>query len=106
MRDAARHACRAATRNGCYPPEVAVAAIGDSVAALTQLAGQIGPYVGDFWATAAGGVQRAVTLLAEARGELDAARHHITLTPAEGVEAPHAEALHTEGLHTEPVAVG
>ena len=81
LRDAARYACGAAFRNGHCPPEVPVAVLADTVAALCELARQAGPYVGDFWPHAAERVRHARTLLEQARGLLDAARHETVLTP-------------------------
>jgi hypothetical protein len=87
LREAARYACAAAARNGCYPPELPVAVLADTVAALCALARQVAPYVGDFWPHAADQVRQARGLLEQARGLLDAARHDTVLTPpADGHE--------------------
>lgn len=84
LRDVAGHTCRrTAATNGQYPPDLAVAVLADTTAALTELADQIGPYVGDFWPDAGRRVAAAQTALTEARGLLDTARHHVTLRPAE-----------------------
>ncbi|GAA2581081.1 hypothetical protein GCM10010399_08550 [Dactylosporangium fulvum] len=83
LRDVAGHTCRTAAGNGHYPPELAVATLADTTAALTELAHQLSPYVGDFRPAAGRHVAAAETALAEARGHLDAARHHVTLLPVE-----------------------
>ena len=79
----ARHACRAVASNGHYPPELAVTVLTDTTAALAELAHLIGPYVGDYWHNADQRITTAETSLTEARGQLDAVRHHITLIPAD-----------------------
>jgi hypothetical protein len=87
LRDAARYACGAAARNGCYPPELPVAVLADTVAVLCALARQVAPYVGDFWPHAADQVRQARGLLEQARCSLDDARHDTVLTPpADGHE--------------------
>jgi hypothetical protein len=53
LRDVARHTSRTVAVNGSYPPELAVAALVDTAAALAELAHNIAPYVGDFWPPAA-----------------------------------------------------
>ncbi|MER7280611.1 hypothetical protein ABT369_39840 [Dactylosporangium sp. NPDC000244] len=83
LRDAARNCCHIAARNGSYPADLAVAVLADTTAALTELAGWVAPYAGDFWPTAGGEVDVARTALTAARGHLDAARHHIDLVPAQ-----------------------
>jgi hypothetical protein len=81
LREAARYVCGAAARNGCYPPELPVAVLADTVAALCALARQVTPYVGDFWPHATDQVRQARSLLEQARGSLDAARHETVLAP-------------------------
>ncbi|MEV6930868.1 hypothetical protein AB0M46_41140 [Dactylosporangium sp. NPDC051485] len=81
LRDVARHTCRTVAVNGFYPPALAVAVIVDTTAALAELAHQVAPYVGDFWPSAGARVADAQAALVEARGNLDAARHHVTLVP-------------------------
>jgi hypothetical protein len=78
-----RRDCRTAARNGHYPPDLAVTVLTDTTAALAELAHLIAPYVGDFWPSAGRRITSAESALTEARGQLDAVRHHITLVPAD-----------------------
>jgi hypothetical protein len=92
LREAARYACGAAARNGFYPPELPVAVLADTVAALCALARVAAPYVGDFWPHAADQVRQARALPEQARGSLDAARHVTMLTPPAGDSEPFDDA--------------
>jgi hypothetical protein len=92
LREAARYACGAAARNSCYPPELPVAVLADTVAAVCALARQIAPYVGDFWPHAADQIRQARSLLEQARGSLDDARHDTMLTPPAGEHEPLGDA--------------
>lgn len=82
LREAALASCRLAARSGVYPPDLAVEVLVDATAAMAELAGQVSPYVGDFWPTAGRQVSLATAALIQARGQLDAARHHVRLVPA------------------------
>lgn len=82
LRTAARYACGAVARNGHYPPELPVAVLTDTTAALYEVARMTAHYVGDYWSEAGSRVNRAADLMAEARGLLDAARHQTVLIPA------------------------
>lgn len=82
LRDVARRTCRLVAVNGFYPPDLAVAALADITAALAELARYVAPYVEDFGPPAGARVAAAEVALVEARGNLDTARHHVTLVPA------------------------
>ncbi|MEV8504498.1 hypothetical protein AB0368_06655 [Actinoplanes sp. NPDC051475] len=83
LRTAARYACGAVARNNCYPPELPVAVLADTTAAMYEVARMSARYVGDYWAEAGARTNRAADLLAQVRELLDAARHHTILVPAD-----------------------
>ena len=83
---AARRAHAAIDVNGSYPARVAVGAIEDVVAVLVRIATNVGPYAGDCSTKGGTAMDRAESLLTEARIELSDARHHLFLDEDSAVE--------------------